>query len=67
MATEDETKIVLERLKTMPSGLKLSIGAMGSFTRDQLMGEVEKGSEVGELIVEVYMNYLRSFKRAGLG
>jgi len=64
MVSEDEVKIVLERLKTMPGNLKIAIGDVGSFTKDQLISEVGLRSEIGELIVEVYMNYLRSFKKS---
>ena len=64
MLNEDELKLVLERLKTMPSNLRIAIGDAGSFTKDQLISEVERRSELGELIVEVYMNYFRSFKKS---
>jgi len=62
MATEEEKKVVLARLATMPLDLELSLGKPGSFDKDQLIKEVEQGSEVGNLVVEVYMNYIRSFK-----
>lgn len=62
MVTEQEKKIVLARLATMPLDLELSLGSMGSFDRNKLIEEVEANSDVGELVVEVYMGYLRSFK-----
>ena len=64
MVSEDEIKLVLERLKTMPPNLRIAIGESGSFSKDQLIAEIEKGSELGEIIVEVYMNYFRSFKKS---
>lgn len=64
MVSEEEIKIVLERLATMPSNLKLSLGSQGQYSRKQLIEEVEKRSKTGELIVNVYMQYLRSFKEA---
>ena len=33
-----------------------------SYSRDELIKEVENETEVGKRIVEVYMSYLRSFK-----
>ena len=63
MASEDEKKLVLARLSTMPLDMELSLGSMGPFDREKLIMEVERGSEVGDLVIEVYMNYLRSFKQ----
>ncbi|MFH1306839.1 MAG: hypothetical protein ABIH83_04275 [Candidatus Micrarchaeota archaeon] len=60
--SEDEAKIVLERLRVMPSTVKLNIGSYDSFTRDQLMKAVSERSEIGELVVKMQMEYLRSFK-----
>ncbi len=66
MVTEQERKIVLARLATMPLDLELSLGSMGSFDRNKLIEEVEANSDVGELVVEVYIGYLRSFgKKVG--
>ena len=46
----------------MPKTVTLNIGSYGSFTRDQLIEEISKKSEIGELVVEMQMTYLRSFK-----
>ena len=62
MDSEDEIKIVLERLMIMPRTVKLNIGNFGSFTRDELIEEVKNKSEIGELIINMQMSYLRSFK-----
>ena len=61
-ASEEEVKIVLERLRLMPKTVKLNIGSYGSFDRDQLIEQIEKRTDVGELVVEMHMAYLRSFK-----
>jgi len=63
MASDIEKKLVLVRLETMPLDMELSLGSLGSFDKARLITEVENGSEVGELVIEVYMNYLRSFKQ----
>lgn len=59
---EDEKNTVLARLETMPSNLKLSIGNYGTFSKEQLIENVNDETEVGEVIVEIYMDTLRSFK-----
>jgi len=62
MASEDEIKIVLERLRIIPRTVKLNIGSYGSFSRDRLIEEVTNKTEIGELVVKMQMSYLRSFK-----
>lgn len=54
--------LVIERLKTLSSGRKISIGDEGSFSKDELIDHIKKGDKVGEKIIKVQMNYLRSFK-----
>ncbi|MDO8553576.1 MAG: hypothetical protein Q7S22_02110 [Candidatus Micrarchaeota archaeon] len=63
MASEEEKKLVLARLATMPLDMELSLGDTGSFDREQLIHEVENETKVGDLVITVYMNYLRSFKQ----
>ena len=63
MPTDIEKKLVLARLETMPLDMELSLGSHGSFDKMKLMREVENDSEVGQLVIEVYMNYLRFFKQ----
>jgi hypothetical protein len=62
MASEDEIKIVLERLKVMPRTVKLNIGSYGSFSRDQLIEEIINKTEVGELVVKMQILYIKSFR-----
>ncbi|OGI15542.1 hypothetical protein A3K63_01605 [Candidatus Micrarchaeota archaeon RBG_16_49_10] len=58
----DEKKIVLARLQTMPENMNLFIDDLGTFDKWGLIENVEKETEVGELIVEVYMSSIRKFK-----
>ena len=62
MSSEDEIKIVLERLMVMPRSVKLNIGSFGSFSRDDLLEEIKNKTEIGELVIKMQMSYLRSFK-----
>jgi len=62
--TQDEIKIVLARLETMPSHIKLSIGNYGMFDMNQLKEKVKNAEkdEIGKTIVIMYMSQIRSFK-----
>ncbi len=52
-------KLVIERLRTMPPNVSFSIGSHGDFTRDQLIQEVQDGSDVGLETVESELRLLR--------
>lgn len=58
-----EKETVIGLLRSLPDDGLLSIG-MGTMTltRDQLIEHIKKDDEIGEKIVDVYMNYLRSLK-----
>lgn len=58
----DEKKIVIARLHTMPENMKLSIGSLGTFDKWQLIENVEKETDIGKFVTEVYMENIRSFK-----
>lgn len=55
-------KLVVERLKTLPSGKQISMGDDGSFTKDQLIEKVELGDSIGEKIIQVELEFLRALK-----
>lgn len=63
MATEDEIKIVIARLESMPSHLKVSIGSYGALDKWTLIEHVKSNDELGELVVKVYMDSLRAYKK----
>ena len=60
---EDVIKLVVARLSTMPSTVKLSIGNTGTFTKDQLIKHVQDGDNIGKLIIDMHMNYLTSLAK----
>jgi len=63
MSNEQEIKqLVVERLKTLPDNVGLSIGAQGEFNRDELISHVQNGDEIGQKIIEVELNFLRGLK-----
>jgi hypothetical protein len=58
----DIRRLVVARLRNMPSHVRLSIGSGGDFDREQLISNVEGGTELGNKVVEIQMNYLHSLK-----
>ena len=61
--SEKEIKqLVIERIKTLSSGRKISIGAEGEFSKEELIAHVKKGDRIGEKIVKVQISYLQSLK-----
>ncbi|MDO8624837.1 MAG: hypothetical protein Q7R47_02045 [Candidatus Diapherotrites archaeon] len=59
MDEEYVKKLVVLRLKTILPEVGFSIGTHGSFTRDELIAEVEKGSTVGKAVIEMELNFVR--------
>jgi len=70
MVDSDEAKLVLARLRTMSPNLELNIVGYGTFTRESMIEEVSKllsgsgDTELGEVIVENYMEGLQALKVA---
>ena len=58
--------LVIERLKTLPSNIKVSIGNEGSFTKENLIAKVREGDTTGRKIIEVELEYLRALKKGDL-
>jgi len=65
METENEyiKKLVKERLHAMPPDISFSVGSFGDYTRDQLIEEVDKGSDVGKSAIEMQLNFIRKMPR----
>lgn len=59
-------KLVVERLRTLPSGKQISVGNEGSFTKDELIKRVELGDTIGKKMVEVELEFLRALKEGKL-
>ncbi len=52
-------ELVKLRLMSTPSNIKISIGSLGEFTRDQLIEEVEKGTPVGNAAIRMELLFIR--------
>jgi hypothetical protein len=59
---EEEKKLVISRLSLLSPNMMLSLGSEGSFSVDELIDRVREGDRVGEKIVEIQLEWLRSFK-----
>lgn len=59
---EEVKKIVIARLEIFPSDKKISIGSVGELTKQEMIDNVEMGTDIGEKIIEVQLDYLRSLK-----
>jgi hypothetical protein len=55
-------EIVIERLKSLPEDIGISIGSEGNFKKSELISSVELGNELGKKIIEVEMSFLRGLK-----
>ncbi len=62
ITTEDIKQLVIERLRRIPSGKKVSIGSDGDYTGDELIKFVESNDKIGDKVIEMQMEYLRSLK-----
>jgi len=56
-------KLVKERLLAMPPNVSFSIGNFGDFTRDELIEEVDKYSEVGKETIEMQINFIKKMPK----
>jgi len=61
--SESEKELVIARLDAIPSNKKISIGNYGDFTKEQLIEGVKTGSEVGNKIMEIELEFLRAMKQ----
>lgn len=60
MAYDKSVKdLVKLRLMSTPSNIKISIGGFGEFTRDQLIEEVEKGTDAGNAAIRMELLFIR--------
>ncbi|MBL7150804.1 hypothetical protein ISS86_02650 [Candidatus Microgenomates bacterium] len=56
-------RLVVERLRTLPSGKQISIGSQGSFTKDELIKKVKSGDKLGKKMIKVELAFLRALKK----
>ncbi|MCX5696002.1 MAG: hypothetical protein NTW18_05055 [Candidatus Omnitrophica bacterium] len=64
--SEELKDLVIERLDVLPSHVRIHIGSVGEFTREQLIECVKQGDEVGQKIVDIELSFLRALKEGVL-
>ena len=60
--TQEMIDLVIARLQTIPSGVSISVGDKGTFSVEDLIESVKKGNEIGNMIVGIQLDYLKSLK-----
>lgn len=61
--TYEIKRLVIARLEVLPENKKISIGNFGEFTKDELIDNINKNSEVGSKIIEIELEFLRAMKK----
>ncbi len=56
-------KLVKERLHAMPPDVSFSVGNFGDYTRNELIEEVDKGTEVGKAAIEMQLTFIRKMPK----
>ncbi len=56
-------KLVKERLAAMPPDVSFSIGDFGDFTRDELIEEVDRYSEIGKEVINMQINFIKKMPK----
>jgi len=61
--TDEQWEIIKSRVKQMPPHLSLSIGGKGPFNKEELINHVEQKSEIGHMVAEIELAYLKALKK----
>ncbi len=56
-------KLAKERLSALPPEVSFSIGEYGDFTRDELIQEIEKYTEVGKEAIEMQISFIKKMPK----
>lgn len=61
MIKKDVKELVLWRLETsVPEHFKLSVGAKGSFTKQELKEHIQKEDDIGLAFVDIQLNFIKA-------
>jgi hypothetical protein len=59
-------KLVKVRLQALPENTSLSIGYLGSFSKQELLEHVDKNDDIGKQMIEIDKMYLQALKEGTL-
>lgn len=62
ISDEEIRNLVIERLKVLPSGKRISVRSDGSYSKDELVEHINKHDEVGKKIIQAQVEFLQSLK-----
>lgn len=64
MSQYDEFKeIVIRRLEAMSPDIRVSMGSLGTFSKEELIQNVRADNDLGRFIVEMQIKYLKSMSK----
>lgn len=65
--SQKEKELVLARLEVLSPELHFSVGANGkSFSRDEMMAQINENTDIGKDFIKVELEFLRAFKDGSL-
>jgi len=54
-------KLVIERIDAkLPPNIKISIGGIGSLSKEEMIEHVRKGDETGKQIIQMHLNFIKA-------
>jgi len=62
---EDIRKLVMARIKAASDDLAISIGSK-EYTKEEMLKSIETGSELGQEIIEIQMEYLKDIAQGAI-
>jgi hypothetical protein len=63
-ANEEEFReIVIKRLEAMPKNIRVSMGSLGTFSREDLIRNVTEDTNLGKFILKMQIQYMRSMTK----
>lgn len=60
---EEFREIVIKRLEAMPENVRVSMGSIGTFSREDLIRNVSNNTELGQLILKMQIEYMKSMAK----
>lgn len=61
--SQEIKRLVIKRLEAVPANISFSLGNFGSFTKDELIDEIQKNSDVGKTMIEMELTFIREMPK----
>ena len=55
-------KLVIARLITIPSNVRISVGSKGHFNKEELIKQINSDTDIGKKMIEMELGYLKKLK-----